>query len=140
MIEKAVAKQLCDYLKNNDLFEDFQSGFRTHHSTETALVKFTNDLLASDKGLVSILVLLYLSAAFDTIDHDILLQRLEHLVDIKGTALGWFRSYLSECSQLVCEPWSATGLSAWTYFVHIIYASVWQYYKESFCTFSLLCG
>ena len=56
------------------------------------LTNVTNDLLiASDQGFVSVLVLLDLSAAFNTIDHEILLQRLEQLISIKGTALNWFK-------------------------------------------------
>ena len=102
ILEKAVASQLREFLRHYSLYEEFQSGFRAHHSTETALVKVTNDLLlASNKDLVSILVLLDLSAAFDTIDHHILLHRLEYLIGIKGTALNWFKSYLSDRFQFV---------------------------------------
>ncbi len=57
----------------------------------------TNDLLlASDQGCISLLVLLDLSAAFDTIDHDILIDRLQNYTGIQGQALRWFRSYLSD--------------------------------------------
>uniref|UniRef100_A0A672ZEB2 Reverse transcriptase domain-containing protein n=1 Tax=Sphaeramia orbicularis TaxID=375764 RepID=A0A672ZEB2_9TELE len=102
VLERVVVKQLCQHLQDNSLFEHFQSGFRAHHSTETALVKVTNDLLlAADDGLVSILVLLDLSAAFDTIDHSILLQRLEWDIGIRGAALCWFKSYLSNRYQFV---------------------------------------
>ncbi|KAI2668430.1 RNA-directed DNA polymerase from mobile element jockey [Labeo rohita] len=97
ILEKVISVQLCSFLQKNDIYEEFQSGFRPHHSTETALVKITNDLLlASDQGCISLLVLLDLSAAFDTIDHDILIDRLQNYAGIQGQALKWFRSYLSD--------------------------------------------
>ncbi len=82
--------------------EDFQSGFRLFHSTKTALIRVTNNLLLpSDRSCISLLVLLDLSAAFDTINHNILLNRLENFVGISGSALAWFKSYLSDSHQFV---------------------------------------
>ena len=86
----------------HQLFEPFQSGFRALYSTETAVTRVVNDLLlAIDNNTSSMLVLLDLSAAFDTIDNSILLHRLEHYVGIKGTALRWLRSYLTDRTQVV---------------------------------------
>ena len=102
IIEKIVLKQLFAYLNDNALLSPNQSAYRPFHSTETALLKVTNDLLlALDNGNVSILTLLDLSAAFDTVDHHILLNTLQHYFGISGSVLAWFQSYIFDRSQVV---------------------------------------
>ncbi len=102
ILEKVVSSQLYSFLEKNYICEDFQSGFRPSHNTKTALIRVTHDLLlSSDRGCIPLLVLLDLSAAFDTIDHNILLNRLENFVGISGSALAWFKSYLSDRHQFV---------------------------------------
>ena len=79
-----------------------QSAYKAKHSTETALLKVTTDILNSiDEGNVSVLALLDLSAAFDTIDHNILIKRLKITFGIDGTALEWIKSYLTARTQKV---------------------------------------
>ena len=88
-----------DHLASNNPHEEHQSAYRKFHSTETALLKVQNDILQSlDQNNVTILVMLDLSAAFDTIDHNTLLQRLEHSFGIKSKPLKWITSYLSNLS------------------------------------------
>ncbi len=102
LIEKIVATQFVDHLRKNKLLDPLQSAYKRGHSTETALLKVQNDILMDiDKKNVSILVLLDLSAAFDTIDHEILLQRLKTHYGIDGNVLKWFESYLSDRTQSV---------------------------------------
>ena len=80
----------------------FQSAYRICHSTETTLLKIHNDLiLAMDRGEVTSLILLDLSAAFDTVDHSILLTRLQNWFGLNGLSIDWFSSYLSLRSQAV---------------------------------------
>ncbi len=103
---------MCSFLLKNYIYEEFQSGFRPRHRTETALVKITNDLQPwSDARSISLLVLLDLSAAFDTIDHDILIDRLQNYAGIQGQALSWFRFYLSDRYHFVYLNGEASLLS-----------------------------
>jgi hypothetical protein len=96
VIERVVAKRLNHHKDVNNLSQVNQSAFKRNHSVETALMKVQNDLLqAVDRGKCAILVLLDLSAAFDTVDHAILKKRLKDRFGIRGMALTWLTSYLS---------------------------------------------
>ncbi len=98
MLEQAVFNQVTAFLAQNNLLDSNQSGFRSRHSTETALLSVVEDLrLARTDSTFSILMLLYLSDAFDTVNYQILMSTLL-AKGISGTALQWFESYLSDRS------------------------------------------
>ena len=102
VLERVVLKQLLQHLSVNNLLEINQSAYRTDHSTETAVLSVINELLANaDNRHVSMLTLLDLSAAFDTLDHSVLLKRLEVTFGVRKTVLSWFKSYLSNRTQCV---------------------------------------
>lgn len=102
LLEKAVAYQLIDFLEKTNALPLHQSAYRKYFSTETALLKVFSDLCrAVDDGNVCLIGLLDLSAAFDTVDHDILISRLDLTFNIKTQALQWFKSYLSDRTQTV---------------------------------------
>ena len=96
LIEKIVLEQLNNHLHLNSLHCPVQSGYRANHSCETLMVRMADDILKEvQKNNIVIVVLLDLSAAFDTIDHTILLKKLAKDFGIKDSALKWFSSYLS---------------------------------------------
>ena len=102
VLEKVVDAQLENHLTQNSLHEEHQSAYRKFHSTETALLKVQNDILNSlDQNDVTILLILDLSAAFDTIDHETLLNRLEHQFGVAGKPLDFVNSYLQDRYQTV---------------------------------------
>ena len=102
LFERLVHRQMLDYLNRHRLLPRLQSAYRQHHSTKTAVLRVLADSLhAVDTGDLSILALLDLSAAFDTVDHDILLQRLKTSFGVVSVACDWFRSYLTGRVQCV---------------------------------------
>ena len=95
IIEKVVSNRLQAHINSNKLNNPMQSAYRKSHSTDTALLRVHNDISVSlDKGHVTALTLLDLSAAFDTIDHNTLTNRLAEWYGVSGMALAWFKSYL----------------------------------------------
>ena len=101
LIERLVSHRLTSYLSEHNLLPTVQSAYRQNHSTETALLKIVSDVLdAADTSHVTQLALLNLSAAFDTVDHNILLSQLECSYGFSGTVLKWIAFFLKiDCKQ-----------------------------------------
>ena len=120
--------------------EPNHSAYHQHFSTETSVLKVHADILkAMDKWEITCLILLDLSAVFDTIDHEILLKRLKKRSGIRGTVNKWIESYLTK-SIPTCHPWRCehqwgylrsykgcpgytSGLSSWPHLVHTLHKS-----------------
>ncbi len=102
LVERAVAKQLTAYMADNNLFEPYQSAYRSDHSTETALLCVMDSLLVALDNRSHVFVsLLDCSAAFDLVVHDTLLKRMSARLGVSGVAYDWFKSYLSNRAQCV---------------------------------------
>lgn len=84
--------QLRNYVTDNNLYPSLQSAYREFHNTETTLLRVHNDLMrAAGEKMEVVLALLDLSAAFDTIDHNILIERLSVRYGFTGTVFRWFK-------------------------------------------------
>ena len=117
LVECVMAAQLVSHIESQGMMEAHQSAYHPSHSTETALLKVKTDIIqALDNQEVACLILLDISAAFDTIDHDILLNRLKSRFAVNGAALGWLMSYLKDRSQVVeiSAPLSVGSRSEYT--------------------------
>ena len=102
ILERIIHTRITEHLQSFPSICPYQSAYRKFHSTETVLLRIQNDLLlAIDKRKLSALVLLDLSAAFDTIDHGILLARMSSSFGITGSALSLLSSYLTDRTQSV---------------------------------------
>ena len=99
VFERLIYDQLYNYLNDNNLIDTQQSGFRSLHSTVTALLDLTNDWCVNiDKKCVNGAIFLDLKKAFDTVNHQILLKKLEYF-GFDPTAITFFHSYLSNRKQ-----------------------------------------
>ena len=102
LLERCVNEQINKYLSMNNLLPAVQSAYRKQNSTETAVLKVLAEIYsAADAGQITLLGILDLSSAFDTVDHQILFDRLQHSYGFEGAVLGWFRSYLTGRSQYI---------------------------------------
>ena len=101
LFEQVVYNQLYEYFTKNKLFHENQYGFRTKHSTELAVTELTERIFINiDNKNLPLAIFMDLSKAFDTLDHNILIDKLGYYV-FRGTSLMWFESYLYQMTQYV---------------------------------------
>ena len=110
IVEQLVVNRLAAHANQHSLLPVRQSAYRQHHSTETVVICVHNDIVrATDAGLVSALVLLNLSSAFDTVDHEILIDVLRDRFGIEQHGLECFRSNHTRRSQTFKTPDNSSG-------------------------------
>ncbi|XP_044577583.1 uncharacterized protein LOC123260519 [Cotesia glomerata] len=103
VFERIIANQVVTYLEDNNLIDKYQSGFRKHHSTQSALLKLTNDISrAMDSNQLTLIVFFDLTKAFDYVNHKIIIKTLIEL-GFSPETVKWFLSYLSDRSQAVLD-------------------------------------
>ena len=109
LLERAVHRQLYQFLSKHQILSPFQCGFRKNHSTESAAISFTDSIRRGmDQGLLTGTVFIDLRKAFDTVDHDIIVSKLK-AAGISGTELHWFKDYLSNRTQQVSAENELSG-------------------------------
>ena len=103
VLEKVVLQQFTEHCDKNLLMPDYQSAYRKNFSCETAVIKIVNDVLCNmESQKLTALAAIDLSAAFDTVDHHVLLKVLQFRFGVTGLALNWFKNYLSPRGFKVC--------------------------------------
>ena len=103
VIERVMLKQFNQHCNNYGLFLDYQSAYRSNYSCETSLLKLMNDILWNmENKHVTALIMMDFSAAFDTVDHELLLEILHHRYGISDNALKWYNNYLRPRGFKVC--------------------------------------
>ena len=109
-MERAVFKQTDRHMVQHHIYPILQSSYCAGHSTETALLKVMNDIMHSmNSQCVALLVLLDLSVVFDTVNHEIPVNRMQKKFGLQGTVLNWFKSYLFNRSQWVSINGTLSG-------------------------------
>ncbi len=110
IFERAIHSQLCGFLEENQLLSPYQCGFRKGYSTELATIALSDSILQSmDQGMLTGSVFIDLKKAFDTVHHDLLIEKLSRY-GIRNSELSWFKDYLNNRSQVVqyensfCKP------------------------------------
>ena len=101
ILEKIFHSRLTSFLNNKQILYEGQYGFRKKHSTSMAICELVEEITtAMDNSMSTVAVFIDLKKAFDTVDHNILLNKLEHY-GIRGLALSWIQSYLTNRTQYV---------------------------------------
>ena len=115
LLERLFLVRIQSHITSSPNFSQFQSAYRQHHSTESALLHtFNNIYTSADRSQPTLLMSLDLSAAFDTIDHSLLLNRLHCSFGISGTTLDWLTSYLTNRTQVVRLGQASSGVTTCT--------------------------